>query len=78
MQHTPDPNHHERRHAIEVKLSRSGVAVDQTYYWQPMSTCPLNCKVQLLNEGKVAVYGTYDGKLCQWLGWAPLPKEPHA
>ena len=58
-----------------VKISSNKVAVDQTYYWQPMSTCPLNVKVQLLNPGRVAVYGSYDGKNPDWQGWAPLPKE---
>lgn len=58
----------------DVKISSNKVAVDQNYYWSPMSTCPLNVKVQLLNAGKVAVYGTYDGKNKEWLGWAPLPK----
>ena len=58
-----------------VKISSNKVAVDQTYYWQPMSTCPLNVKVQLLNPGRVAVYGSYDGKCTDWQGWAPLPKE---
>lgn len=61
-----------------VKITTSKVAVDQTYYWQPMNTCPTNVKVQLLNAGKVAVYGTYDGKSSQWLGWAPLPKTRDA
>ncbi len=59
----------------DVKISSNKVAVDQNYYWSPMSTCPTNVKVQLLNAGKVAVYGTYDGKNPEWKGWAPLPKE---
>ena len=33
------------------------VAVDPDYYWQPMATCPLGCKVQLLGAGGVATYG---------------------
>lgn len=58
-----------------VKVNTDKVAVDQDYYWQPMETCPTNAKVQLLNEGGVAVYGTYDGKNKAWQGWAPLPKK---
>lgn len=51
------------------------VAVAQAYYWQPMNSCPLGVKVQLLNSGGVAVYAVYDGKDLQWQGWAPLPRE---
>lgn len=58
-------------------ISTNGVAVDQDYFWQPMETCPRGVKVQLLGEGGVAVYGTYDGKTA-WQGWAPLPKKPVA
>lgn len=52
------------------------VAVDQDYYWQPMDTCPLGVKVQLLNAGGVAVYGQSTGKPEHWRGWAPLPNKP--
>lgn len=51
------------------------VAVDQGYYWQPMSTCPIGVKCQMLNGGGVAVYSFYDGKSIFWQGWAPLPKR---
>lgn len=48
--------------------------VDEAYTWKPMSTCPHGHKVQLLNLGGVAVYGTVTAKtLNDWLGWAPLP-----
>lgn len=58
------------------KLNTEGtVAVDPDYYWQPMATCPRGAKVQLLNLGGVAVYGTYDGKDPSWGGWAPLPRR---
>lgn len=50
-----------------------GVAVDQEYYWRGMDTCPRGCKVQLLSQHGVAVYGQYDGKDKQWVQWAPLP-----
>jgi hypothetical protein len=56
-----------------------GVAVATDYFWLPMETCPLGVKVQLLNLGGVAVYGTYSGPTRQgkepWINWAPLPKR---
>ena len=62
---------------MTVKLtSDKAAAVDQTYYWRPMQTCPLSAKVQLLGKGGVAVYGVYDGHSDWWQGWAPLPKKP--
>ena len=60
-----------------VKLgSNRSVAVDQSYFWQPLDTCPLSVKVQLLTTGGVAVYGQYHRGLRGYLGWAPLPKKP--
>ena len=52
----------------------SKVAVALDYYWQPMSTCPMSVKVQLLGKGGVAQYGMYFNKDDFWIGWAPLPK----
>ena len=60
---------------VRLTADRSA-AVDQTYYWRAMDTCPLSTKVQLLSPGGVAIYGLYDGKSKTWLGWAPLPKVP--
>lgn len=60
-----------------VRLSGDGAAVvDTTYYWQPIETCPISAKVQLLGKGGVAVYGVYTGKKDDnfWTHWAPLPK----
>jgi hypothetical protein len=51
-------------------------AVDQTYYWRPLETCPLSAKVQLLTQGGVAVYGQYSPGKPGYIGWAPLPKRP--
>ena len=51
------------------------VAVDPDYYWQPMATCPLGVKVQLLGLGGVATYGQYLRGDTFWQGWAPLPKR---
>lgn len=51
----------------------AAVAVD--YYWLPMESCPRGVKVQLLNPGGVAIYGTYSGVEADWLGWAPCPKR---
>ena len=52
------------------------VAVDRDYYWQTMSSCPRGVKCQLLGQGGVAVYATWDGKDPFWQGCAPLPKRP--
>jgi hypothetical protein len=52
-------------------------AVDQTYFWRPMNTCPLGTKVLLLTDGGVAIFGnvsTHTRK--HFEGWAPLPKKP--
>jgi len=60
-----------------IRESTDRVAVvDTDYFWQPMTTCPLSRKVQLLTSGGVAVYGSYDGKNQSWQAWAPLPKVP--
>lgn len=59
------------------KINSEGtVAVALDYYWQPMTTCPRNVKVQLLSAGGVACYGNYDGTYSFWKMWAPLPKVP--
>lgn len=62
----------------ELKLNRDAtVAVDTSYRWQPMSTCPRGVKVQLLGSGGVATYGQYDGNAHTWWRmWAPLPALP--
>lgn len=57
-----------------IKINE-GIAVDHDYFWQPMHSCPTGVKVQLLNAGGVAVYGTWDGKSTFWQAWAPLPKK---
>jgi hypothetical protein len=59
---------------MTADLNSSGtVAVDRTYYWLPINTCPSGVKVQLLGRGGVAVYGQYNGKEPFWTHWAPLP-----
>jgi len=58
------------------ETSDKTAVVDDSYFWQPMATCPLSRKVQLLTLGGVAVYGQYDGKAASWRAWAPLPKIP--
>lgn len=59
-----------------IGLDSTGVAaVDEAYFWRPMATCPLNAKVQLLGDGGVAVYGTFNGKDTFWNAWAPVPKK---
>lgn len=48
--------------------------VDDDYHWREMDSVPLGKKVQLLNLGGVAVYGSVTSKTRgDWLGWAPLP-----
>lgn len=62
---------------MTVKLtSDKAAAVDQSYFWQPLETCPLSAKVQLLTQGGIAVYGQYSKGQPGFLGWAPLPKRP--
>lgn len=62
---------------MTVKItSDKAAAVDQSYFWQPLETCPLSAKVQLLTTGGVAVYGQYHREAKGYLGWAPLPKKP--
>lgn len=60
-----------------TQLDSTGVAaVDQNYFWQPIKTCPLGVKVQLLGKGGVAMYGQYNGRDKFYSHWAPLPKLP--
>lgn len=59
-----------------VKINQQqAVAVATDYYLQPMSTCPPNVKVQLMNPGGVLCYGKWNGRDTCWQGWAPLPKR---
>ncbi|NQW81308.1 MAG: hypothetical protein HQ445_09060 [Polaromonas sp.] len=61
---------------MTYKLSADGlVAVDLHYYWQPIETCPLGVKVQLLGLGGVASYGNYVRGDSFWTGWAPMPRK---
>lgn len=63
--------------AVVVKITADrAAAVDQTYHWQPLDTCPLSVKVQLLTTTGVAVYGQFSGGTKGYIGWAPLPKKP--
>ena len=60
-----------------VFIDSSGqAAVDSTYFWQPISTCPRGVKVQLLGEGCVAMYGILNRDNSFFTHWAPLPKIP--
>lgn len=56
--------------------STGAAAVDRNYFWQPIDTCPLGVKVQLLGKGGVAMYGQYSNKEKFYTHWAPLPKLP--
>lgn len=64
---------------MTIQLNKDGTAVvDTEYYWQPIITCPIGGKVQLLSKYGVAVYGEYFGKdnAGFWTHWAALPKKP--
>jgi hypothetical protein len=63
-------------HDSSLPVSSKPVAVDPEYFWRSMLSCPRGVKVQLLNSGGVATYGTYDGRDPFWQGWAPLPARP--
>lgn len=57
-----------------INNTRDTVVAD-SFYYQPMATCPLGVKVILLGQGGVATIGNYNGKEAFWQGWAPLPKR---
>jgi len=57
-----------------VAVNHQGVVVDRGYPWQPMATCPMSAKVQLLGGGGIAYYGTWNGKDSWPKRWAPVPK----
>lgn len=59
--------------AAEVKITASKVGVDPDYHWQPMTTCPLHTKLQLLGKGGLPTYGKWDGKDPFIVGWARIP-----
>ena len=60
----------------DYKINQAeGTAVAGDYYLQPMATCPVGVRVQLLNPGGVLTYGQWDGKSTVWQGWAPLPRK---
>ena len=62
----------------QLDSTRTAV-IDAEYFWRPMSTCPHGHKVQLLNLGGVACYGSVTARSLQdWRGWAPLPKIPES
>lgn len=64
---------------IDVRVSSDrAAAVDQGYYWQPIATCPIGVKVQLINKSLgCATYGIYKRNEKYWTHWAPLPKFNH-
>jgi hypothetical protein len=51
------------------------LAVAEGYFWQPMTTCPLHVKVQLLGRGGIPQYASWDGRNAFWTAWAPLPRR---
>lgn len=62
----------------DIRITASNVVVDSGYHWQPMSTCPVNSKVQLLGKGGMPGYGKWDGKNDFYVGWAPIPTRAPA
>jgi hypothetical protein len=67
--------------SIQTKTVAGGTAtpvVDHQRFWQPMETCPLGVKVNLLNPFGVAVSpGAITGKTRHsFAGWEPLAKIP--
>jgi hypothetical protein len=62
---------------MSVATNRDGtVAVDLEYHWQPMSTCPINRKVQLKGRNGLAGHGNWNGKDRWYVGWTPCPTDP--
>lgn len=53
----------------------TSVVVSSAYYWEPMDTCPLGCKVQLKTiPGGIATYGEVNERNRKhFSAWAPLP-----
>lgn len=60
---------------VTINSTRTA-AVDQSYFWQPIATCPRGVKVQLMPKFTgVALYGQWNGT-GPMVAWAPLPKRP--
>jgi len=58
-------------------MTNDQAVVDAEYFWQPIRTCPLGVRVQLLNRAGIASTGKIGGNRDGWwVGWAPLPKIP--
>ena len=56
-----------------TKVDSTGTtAVDSSYHWLKMDTCPIGTKVQVCSMGGIAMHTIWDGK-AEWAGWAPLP-----
>lgn len=56
--------------------SEKTVAVAESYYWMPCGPdTPIGVKLQLLGQGGVAIYGTYNPRVKFFTHWAPLPRR---
>ena len=64
--------------ATKHKVEPGGVAVavDHTYEYQFMDTCPTGAQVWLCTEYGVGIPGSWNGKDTQFIGWSPKPKIP--
>lgn len=55
--------------------STGEAVVDNTYFWQPIKSCPLGKKVQLISRKTgIAQYGKLAKGDTYYTHWAPLPK----
>lgn len=61
--------------AMRLNADRTVVVSTEVFWDGDMTACPRGCKVQLLGEGGVALYGNYDGKESFFKKWAPLPRN---
>ena len=61
---------------MKYTINKDNVAVDTEVSFYRMDDCPLGVKVQLLNQGGVAIYGVVNTRkdASSLQGWRPLPK----
>lgn len=60
---------------FKLNADQTVAVATEVYLNDDMNTCPRGAKVQLLGQGGVLSYGTYDGKDPFWTAWAPVPKR---
>lgn len=74
MVERPIPAEPPTGHVIKENHTAS-VAVSPAYFWEPIETVPLGCKVQLKTiPGGIATYGEVNERNRKYFSaWAPLP-----